>query len=425
MLKLIRYILFILFAVILINCASTRKSGIPRNLQMIYNPLSSTFHPKMRLYNISDTSSVLVEKLYSNELLYNLANDENKLIAKIKVRYNLYNLDRDERLRDSSTTFYRFAKDTKVKYNIVEIPVKAKIGNNYVLEVITTDLNRNNNQYSILKVERAKKLNQQDFIMRDTASDEIIVDQVFNSSVKFSFEHYKLNFDSLNVYFFSKDDHVPLPPYEKDSINYKFTIPDTTWICYTDSIIYDNFTDEGVYYFTKDSSPINGFALKQFGDDFPNVRTPEKLIKPLSYLGFHDTIPISDSSSKYTKLAVDNFWLNKANNIDKSRDLIKVYYNRLVNANKYFTSFIEGWQTDRGMIYIIYGLPDYVFKSDKEEKWIYNAIDLGPGIVFTFKYYENPFSLNHYILDRKKLKSTGWNDAINIWNKGEVIYYQN
>ncbi|MCK4979162.1 MAG: hypothetical protein KAS62_02145, partial [Candidatus Delongbacteria bacterium] len=290
---------------------------------MIYDQESSSIHPETRVYNISDSGSILVEKLYSNELLYNLANDENKLLARIKVVYNLYNLDKKERLTDSLTTTFRFEKKSEVKYNMIEIPVKAKIGNNYILEVITIDQNRNKNQYSFIKIERTKRVNQQDFIISDTSNNEFIVESVFNSSRHFTVDHYKFNFDSLNVYFFCKDDKVPLPPYENDSLNYNFTFSDTTWVCYLDSIKYENFANEGVYYFTNENSPENGFAMKQFGDDFPKVRTPEKLIKPLAYLGLQDTISMSDSTGKFTKLTIDNFWLKKTHNIDKSRDLLK------------------------------------------------------------------------------------------------------
>ena len=52
------------------------------------------------------------------------------------------------------------------------------------------------------------------------------------------------------------------------------------------------------------------------------------------------------------------------------------------------TSFKVGWQTDRGMIFIIYGIPNYVYKSGVEEKWIYNSIGVGTAIVFNFNYYD-------------------------------------
>ncbi len=39
-------------------------------------------------------------------------------------------------------------------------------------------------------------------------------------------------------------------------------------------------------------------------------------------------------------------------------ELMNEYYKRVAYANTHFDSFIDGWQTDRGMIYIIFGPPD-------------------------------------------------------------------
>ena len=105
---------------------------------------------------------------------------------------------------------------------------------------------------------------------------------------------------------------------------------DPNWVCYLDSINYMSFQKEGVYYFTEITKSLKyttvearGIALYNFGDGFPIVRTPNNLAKPLVYLGSIDSISDSDSIGKLTKLAVDNFWLNKANNINKSRELLK------------------------------------------------------------------------------------------------------
>ncbi len=108
--------------------------------------------------------------------------------------------------------------------------------------------------------------------------------------------------------------------------------------------------------------------------------------------------------------------------MERSRELIKLFYNRVFFANVYFTSYIEGWRTDRGMIYIIYGLPDYIYKSGEEERWIYHPDQMGPGITFNFEYMPNPFSLNHLVLNREKVKSSEWDQFIELWNSGEIYY---
>jgi len=424
MVRLIKYISLVSIVIFIIACSGTKNSTTPRNLEMIYDPLSSSLHPNFQVYNIFEDESLLAGKILANELLYNSANNNKLLTSRIKIQYNLYDLDSKDRLVDSLTSFFSFEKAKRDKYHYIEIPLKTKIGRKYILEVITIDQNRNNRQYSILKIDRTQKVTQQNFLVKDTLEVEFNVNPDFYINSKFSLEHYNSKIDSFNVFYFKKFEQTPFPANVKDTVLYNFVDPDTSWVCNIDSMDYENYISEGVYYFTTNDVPVNGVAIKQFGEDFPVVKTPQDLINPLAYFDFKDTISYNDSLGKLTKLYVDNFWLAKVNNIERSRDLIKLFYNRVESANRYFSSFVEGWQTDRGMIYIVYGLPDYIFKSDDEEKWIYSPIDLGPGLSFTFEYYENPFSLNHYILKRDRLKDSGWNAAIKLWENGEVIYYQ-
>jgi GWxTD domain-containing protein len=62
------------------------------------------------------------------------------------------------------------------------------------------------------------------------------------------------------------------------------------------------------------------------------------------------------------------------------------YYNRVAYANQQFGHYIDGWKTDRGMIYILYGQPDYIdrhpvdVESKPYEVWEY--YDLNRRYVF-------------------------------------------
>ncbi len=414
---------FLIIILIDVSCKSN-KDTIPRNLEMIYNPIRSSIHPEYRVYNTSDSTSIIAGKIKNSELLFNQANDENKLLARIKVECNLYDLNKKEKLIDSSVHFFNYERNSEIQFRNIEIPFNSILGEILILEIITTDLNRKSIQFSFLYVDRSEGKMLQDFILKNRINQQLITKNVYNNDTLFEIDSYNEKYDSLNVFFFNSNYEIPKPPEEIHDVEYSFTEYDTSWVEYTDSIRYEHFFKEGLYYITNRDVPANGFTLLNFGSEFPKVKTPKELLGPLQYFGLQDTLK-QDSTGRYSKLLVDNFWLERANNINKSRELLQKFYNRVMFANLYFTSFMEGWKTDRGMIYIIYGQPDYVFKSDEEERWIYNPIDLGPGYGFVFKYYANPFSLNHYVLDREKAKSTGWEEAINIWLKGEVNYYQN
>ena len=57
------------------------------------------------------------------------------------------------------------------------------------------------------------------------------------------------------------------------------------------------------------------------------------------------------------------------------------YYNRVAYANQHYGHYIAGWKTDRGMIYIIYGAPDYIdrhpldVESKPYEIWEYYDVN--------------------------------------------------
>ena len=85
-----------------------------------------------------------------------------------------------------------------------------------------------------------------------------------------------------------------------------------------------------------------------------------------------------------------DFWdRRKGNAASLVNELKEEYFKRVSYANSSFgTGFREGWKTDRGRVYIVYGSPDEVerFPSSAEsnpyEIWHYNSIQ--GGVMFAF-----------------------------------------
>ena len=53
-------------------------------------------------------------------------------------------------------------------------------------------------------------------------------------------------------------------------------------------------------------------------------------------------------SNPHPRQAVDGFWIERAANEERTRMLIRKYYTRVQDANRFFSSYTEGWRTDRG-----------------------------------------------------------------------------
>ncbi len=83
---------------------------------------------------------------------------------------------------------------------------------------------------------------------------------------------------------------------------------------------------------------------------------------------------------------VEQFWLRR----DPTPDTIKneykeEHYRRIAYANEHFASYIPGWKTDRGRIYIEHGPPDEIEAHPFRVDWRYRHIDnIGDNINFHF-----------------------------------------
>jgi GWxTD domain-containing protein len=118
--------------------------------------------------------------------------------------------------------------------------------------------------------------------------------------------------------------------------------------------------------------------------------------------------------------AIDGFWISRGGNAEKSRLLIRHYYNRVQEANTLFTSFVEGWRTDRGMIYIVFGIPNTVYRNSSTETWIYGTPNSTLALNFLFTRVNNPFSDNDLVLSRSPIYESNWYRAVETWRQGRA-----
>ena len=120
------------------------------------------------------------------------------------------------------------------------------------------------------------------------------------------------------------------------------------------------------------------------------------------------------------KLAVDDFWLKRGNSVEKSRELIRIYYNRVVYSNLYFTSNKEGWKTDRGMIFILCGPPNRLRMTGTGERWYYFARRKSKPVEFRFDRQSDAFSYDHLVWRKTIDSQVFWNEAVRSWRNGKV-----
>lgn len=193
--------------------------------------------------------------------------------------------------------------------------------------------------------------------------------------------------------------------------------------------------DRGNYRFevrANDSESEELFKARDFsimGRNYPNLRTPGELAEPLIYLmdrrDHEEMMAIENPDS--LKAEIDRFWLSNVGSQSQARQVISLFYERVEQANKQFTNFKEGWKTDMGMMYILFGPPWYVDTRLNEMLWSYAYDRSDPRYNFLF---ERPrgvsefFPFNNYLLQRDQSYFNIQYQQVERWLSGTILIRQ-
>ena len=193
---------------------------------------------------------------------------------------------------------------------------------------------------------------------------------------------------------------------------------DTTFVINTSVPL--TFKEEGLYYMTEDTTETSGIGLVVTNKRFPKMTRPAELAKPVMYMSQNQEIT-ELLAAKDPKKSLDRYWLTlMSGNTDLAKRTISVFYNRVEEANRLFTSYKEGWKTDKGMIFIIMGPPDRVQRSKDREVWVFSQRANFSEINFTFNRRPNQFVDDYYELQRYVEYQPIWYPMVEAWRTGAV-----
>lgn len=115
-----------------------------------------------------------------------------------------------------------------------------------------------------------------------------------------------------------------------------------------------------------------------------NLKDLDLAIDQLRYIAREDeftAMKSADTPDEKQRLFLE-FWKKRDPNPNTPRnERMEEYYQRVEYANKHFSHYIEGWRTDMGMVYLIFGPPNNVerhpFDPDTKpyEVWVYYDIN--------------------------------------------------
>jgi GWxTD domain-containing protein len=416
----------VVWAVILSGCGSTTETtteDAPGYLASLYNPSRLSLHPDYSIYHHTNEYSQLYIRAYPAELRFDAANEEAELRALFTLRYQLIHLDQpgsEGAVVDSASVTYKLTardQDRPAFFAALTIPVQQ--GQRYLLRLESKDENRGSIGLEYLYVDKTSPYGAQNFKVISTYSGYPKFMRFFMPGERFNIQYRDPSIDSIYVQYFKLESELPRPPITATSdytLNYT---PDTAFVFpLLDTANYD-LRREGMYFIKVDNQQEEGLTLFNFGGSFPEVKTPEEMMEPLFYLTtmaeYRDL-----RKQQNSKLAVDDFWLRVGNNMERSRELIRIYYNRVVYSNLYFTSNKEGWKTDQGMIFILFGPPNRIQMTGNGESWFYYSRRRAKTVEFKFNRQPDTFTLQHMVWMKTTDSQMYWNEAVRSWRNGKV-----
>jgi GWxTD domain-containing protein len=405
---------------LLYSCKSTLSTYDPKDLSYLYNPIKNPVNPRYNIVNTSDNESVFSVKFFANELMFSEANPEGVPTALILVTVKLFNLSQGKVLADTAVYNLSIVRQKgQTEYNY-KMPLKVEQGNDYLAEVKILDRLRLNVVQAFVTFNTMSDKNRYNFITRGNFEKNELFNPILRVNEYVNLVYTRGNADSLYVSYFKPFKEIPEPPsmlLPEKVLDYESE--KTAAIKYSDTLPL-MLPREGIYLCSVDRKVKDGYTFLNLGTDFPYMKTPEAMIEPVAYL----------------KAALDEFWIKCGGNVDKARELIRIYYTRVLYSNYYFTSYKEGWRTERGMIYIMYGPPDKVYKSNEGESWGYIKPVLKSSwggrytvneeyLFFNFKKRNSIYSDNDFFLSRSETLVTYWDKAVSSWKKGVVFRLDN
>lgn len=373
------------------------------------------------IYHNSDSTTQVFLTVKRKSLLYARKQGSGPFEAEVELKWHLFKLN-DLALthQDSSTVIFTHAigeqRDEFVQFNTaLNMPV-----GNYFIKLTVTDKRRKSGKTISLKVDKTDRANALNFkIIRHT--DGLVMNSELlhiGDSVRIESARNK---EKTVLHLYTLNQEIKLPPAPFSGSFPEFpALKDAEH----NSVITENGgfnlkINSSLYLISSELLPEKGLSFygREYG--FPDVKHKNQLHPPLRYLTTKLEFE-SMSKARNPKEKVDRFWVDCGGSKDRARVLIQEYYTRVEISNAEFSTYTEGWRTDRGMIYLVFGDPSKILRTPTQETWIYGDENNPSSLRFQFKKLENPWSDNIFVLSRDPLYKTHWERMVTSWRSGRI-----
>lgn len=255
--------------------------------------------------------------------------------------------------------------------------------------------------------------NAQNLLLVEAETGNIYPEKYIQKGKAFTFYKDKNEGGDFLVHYYTNKLPTSLPAHSKNALPFSPIQAEKTTTTVPNKGAYI-FDEVGTYFIQSTKEPNQGLFVYCVDGDFPKITTLDELVEAMRYITKNEEYERLMNSDNQ-KVELDNFWLKVANNnTEKAKLLLRTYFKRVELANYYFTAEKEGWRTDRGIVYIVFGAPTMVKKTAKAENWYYKLYN-GSTLHYHFSRMGEL-----YTLSRESNYMPIWNEYIQRWRSGQL-----
>jgi GWxTD domain-containing protein len=409
----------VLLTLMMMACSKT-QSVTKENLAQSYSSSNVKLNLQYKVFHPSQNQSVVYLQIPSTDLKYTASEETGFLEATAVIDLKVYRQDSEKgkaidsalvKVSDTGAMQAQFNINTKVEINLPD-------NNIYVAHLKIHDINGLLKEETNFIIDKSDPNNRQNFLLFD---DEYDIPNYQGWVNEPSWLRIKNNeAKPMQVRYYLRKFPLAPPPFSNfNPPPFQYEADSTFELSASGD--FSNFKAQkmGFYHVLKDSNQKTGFTIFAFEEHFPRVVTANQMFESVRYLTTEWEYR-EMKQSKDIKNQLETFWVNCAGNKDKAKELISIYYGRVEEANRFFTSYVEGWKTDRGLIHIVYGKPNIIYRNPTSETWIYGEDKNMMSLSFTFIKVINPFTDNDFRLSRDENYKSSWYRSIESWRNGRI-----
>lgn len=410
---------FFLLIIVFLNACTSQKIN-QSSTDRLYKKENNELNSKYTVYHVNDSISELFYEISNEVLIYKKTDTSNYFYNDVKLFVKTYSEDNLELLLDTASVYFKDRQtDAIVKSLTGNVFFKLKKSLNYYIEINVIDNHKKTIYQHNLYSNKESTNSRQNFLVYNPRQ-EVLFNSYYKPDDVVYLQSARNKEKLYEVDFFKANFKLALPPFSLEQMQHFSYKPDSTFSVYEkNGLVELALPQKGFFHLKTNNETKEGVTFYVYESSYPKIKNTEQMILATRYImakkEFDNCMLANDK-----KAAIDKFWLEIGGSNERAKELIRKYYGRVQESNKLFSSFQEGWKTDRGMIYIVFGAPNKVTKRKNGEVWTYGELGNPSSIVFSFIKVINPFTDNDYYLERSEAFKAPWYEAVDMWRQGRI-----